>query len=88
MLYPIIPTSALNALKIFSITENQIDLSSLENNNYLLANTKINKVDMSNPEALVKYEYSYLKKRSFSFDLLIIFYTIIGKGTGDALKKN
>lgn len=49
---------------------------------------QINKVDMSNPEALVKYEYSYLKKRSFSFDLLIIFYTIIGKGTGDALKKN
>ena len=49
---------------------------------------QINKVDMSNPEVLVKYEYSYLKKRSFSFDLLIIFYTIIGKGTGDALKKN
>ena len=46
LLYPIIPNSALNALKIFSITEKQIEFSSLENNNYLSPNTKINKIDI------------------------------------------
>jgi len=46
MLYPIIPQSALNALKIFSITENQIEFSSLENHNYLKGNNKINKIDI------------------------------------------
>ena len=46
MLYPIIPQSSLNALKIFSISEGDIDLSSLENNNYLNADDKINKIDI------------------------------------------
>ena len=46
MLYPIIPQSSLNALKIFSITENEIKFSSLENHNYLKANVKINKIDI------------------------------------------
>ena len=46
MLYPIIPQSSLNALKIFSIKESEIDFSSLENNNYLNANDKINKIDI------------------------------------------
>ena len=46
MLYPIIPQSSLNALKIFSITEKQIELSSIENHNYLNANDKINKIDI------------------------------------------
>ena len=46
MLYPIIPQSSLNALKIFSISEKQIELSSLENHYYLNANDKINKIDI------------------------------------------
>ena len=46
MLYPIIPQSSLNALKIFSIKENEIDLSSIENHNYLQKNDKINKIDI------------------------------------------
>ena len=46
MLYPIIPQSSLNALKIFSINETQIDFSTIENHNYLLNLDKINKIDI------------------------------------------
>jgi methionyl-tRNA synthetase len=46
MLYPIIPQSSLNALKIFSIIENDIKFSSLENHFYLKGNNKINKIDI------------------------------------------
>ena len=46
MLYPIIPESAINALKIFDISENDIDFSSIANHNYLEPNTKINNIDI------------------------------------------
>ena len=46
MLYPIIPQSSLKALKIFSISENEIEFSSLANHNYLRGNDKINKIDI------------------------------------------
>ena len=46
MLYPIIPQSALNALNIFSITEKEIEFSSLENHNYLKGNDKVNKINI------------------------------------------
>ena len=46
MLYPIIPQSSINALKIFSIKENEIDYSSINNNNYLIGGSKINKIDI------------------------------------------
>ena len=46
MLYPIIPKSSLKALKIFSITEKEIDLSSIKNHNFLKGNDKINKIDI------------------------------------------
>jgi methionyl-tRNA synthetase len=46
MLYPIIPQSSLNALKIFSIKENQIDFSTIQNHNYLSNLDKINKIDI------------------------------------------
>ncbi len=46
MLYPIIPQSSLNALKIFDIKENQIEFSSLENHKYLKENNDINKIDI------------------------------------------
>ena len=46
MLYPIIPQSSLNALKIFSITEKEIDFSSLTNHNYLKGGDKIKKIDI------------------------------------------
>ena len=46
MLYPIIPQSSLNALKIFSINENQIDFSTIENHNYLSNLDTINKIDI------------------------------------------
>ena len=46
MLYPIIPQSSLNALKIFSITEKEIDFSSIANHDYLKGDDKINKIDI------------------------------------------
>ena len=46
MLYPIIPQSSLNALKIFSINENQIDFSTIDNHNYLTKLGAINKIDI------------------------------------------
>ena len=46
MLYPIIPKSSLNALKIFSIKENEIEYSSIVNNNYLTGGSEINKIDI------------------------------------------
>ena len=46
MLYPIIPNSSLNALKIFDIDENKIEFSSLEDNNYLKSKSSINKIDI------------------------------------------
>jgi methionyl-tRNA synthetase len=46
MLYPIIPQSCLNALKIFNINEKDIKFSTLENHNYLTADKSINKIDI------------------------------------------
>ena len=46
MLYPIIPESSLNALKIFSIDEKEINFSSINNHNYLKEGDKINKIDI------------------------------------------
>ena len=46
MLYPIIPESSLKALKIFEIKKNDIKFSSIENNDYLKKNTKINQIDI------------------------------------------
>ena len=46
MLYPIIPQSSLNALKIFSISEDEIDYSSINNHNYLSSGNIINKIDI------------------------------------------
>ena len=46
MLYPIIPQSSLNALKLFDIKENEIKFSSIENHTYLRGNSNINKIDI------------------------------------------
>jgi len=46
MLYPIIPQSSLNALKIFSIKEEEIDFSTINNHTYLLSGNLINKIDI------------------------------------------
>jgi methionyl-tRNA synthetase len=46
MLYPIIPQSSINALKIFRINEDEITFSSLSNHNYLKAGTDINKINI------------------------------------------
>ena len=46
LLYPIIPESSVKALKIFDIKEKDIDFSSIENNDFLIKNKKINKIDI------------------------------------------
>ena len=46
MLYPIIPQSSLNALKIFDIKEDDIKFSTLDNHNYLKFNSDINKINI------------------------------------------
>ena len=46
MLYPIIPQSSLNALKIFNITEDDIKFSTLKDHNYLICGDPINKIDI------------------------------------------
>ena len=46
LLYPIIPDSSLKALKIFGLTEKDIDLDSIKNNNFLSKGNNINKIDI------------------------------------------
>jgi methionyl-tRNA synthetase len=46
LLYPIIPQSSIKALKIFDLKENDINLTSLENNEFLLKESKLNKIDI------------------------------------------
>ena len=46
LLYPIIPSSSLKALKIFGLNENDIELSSIKKNNLLDSGNKINKIDI------------------------------------------
>ena len=46
LLYPIIPESSLKALKIFNLEEKDINISSIDNNEFLTKNTKINKIDI------------------------------------------
>ena len=46
MLYPIIPNSSLNALKIFDIKENDIKFSTLNDHTYLKSNNSINKINI------------------------------------------
>ena len=46
LLFPIIPESSLKALKIFDLNENDIMLSTIENNEFLIKGNKINKIDI------------------------------------------
>ena len=46
MLYPIIPQSSMNALKIFSIKEDEIEYSSINNHNFLVGGNIINSIDI------------------------------------------
>ena len=46
LLYPIIPESSIKALKIFNINEDKINISSIENNDFLSNIDKINKIDI------------------------------------------
>ena len=46
LLYPIIPESSLKALKIFDLKEKDIDISSIQQNEFLSKGNKINKIDI------------------------------------------
>jgi len=46
LLYPIIPNSSLKALKIFKISENEINLESISNNEFLDKGKDLSKIDI------------------------------------------
>jgi methionyl-tRNA synthetase len=46
LLYPIIPQSSLKALKIFDLNEKDINLASIENNEFILKGSQLNKIDI------------------------------------------
>ncbi|MDC3119717.1 methionine--tRNA ligase [Candidatus Pelagibacter sp.] len=46
LLYPIIPESSLKALKIFGITEKNVKLKTISNNEYLPKGVNLNKIDI------------------------------------------
>ena len=46
LLYPIIPSSSLKVLDVFSINENKINFETLKENNYLKNGLKLNKLDI------------------------------------------
>ena len=46
LLYPIIPESSLKALKIFDLKEKDINISSIQQNEFLPKGNKINKIDI------------------------------------------
>ncbi len=46
LLYPVMPQTSVKVLNSFNIKENQIDISSLKNNDTLKENNKINKLDI------------------------------------------
>ena len=45
-MYPIIPESSLNALKIFDIGQNEVKLNTVSDNEYLIKGNNINKIDI------------------------------------------
>ena len=46
LLYPIIPSSSLKVLDVFSINENNINFETVKENNYLQKGLKLNKLDI------------------------------------------
>jgi methionyl-tRNA synthetase len=46
LLYPIIPESSLKALKIFNLSEKDIELASISNNEFLPKDSKINSISI------------------------------------------
>ena len=48
LLYPVIPNSSLKALSIFNIKENDIDIQTIKNNEFLKTGMEINKINIYN----------------------------------------
>ena len=46
LIYPVMPQTSLKVLKIFNILEKNISIESIKNNEILVPNTKINKIDI------------------------------------------
>ena len=46
LLYPVIPNSSLKALSIFNIKENDIDIQTIKNNEFLKTGMEINKINI------------------------------------------
>ena len=45
-MYPIIPASALKALKIFAIKKNEVKLNTIIDNEFLTKGNNLNKIDI------------------------------------------
>ena len=46
LLYPVMPETSLKVLNVFDETENSIDFTSIDNNEFLKKDLKINKLDI------------------------------------------
>ena len=46
LLYPIIPETSLKALKIFDLSEKDIKLKTISNNEFIIKGNMINKIDI------------------------------------------
>ena len=46
LLYPVIPNSALKALNIFNIKEQDLNIETIKNNSFLTHNIQLNKIDI------------------------------------------
>ena len=67
LLYPIIPSSSLKALKIFDLKEKDINLSSIEKNDFLIKGSNINKIDILFNKIEKKNDWFTLSFRSWTF---------------------
>lgn len=48
---------------------------------------QVNKVDMSEPEKLARYDALYMKRHNICLDLLIVLKTLVGRGSGDRVRR-
>ena len=56
LLFPIIPNTSLKAIKIFNLSEKDINISSIDDNNFLSKVDKINKIDILFKKIEKKYD--------------------------------
>lgn len=48
---------------------------------------QVRRVDMSEPEKLARYDALYIKRRNICLDLSIVLQTVVGRGSGDRVRR-